>query len=146
MIMVVFSIYPFKYAESCNNKKVEKCVFHFVMNMGQRKSLQTSDLQISHCDALPLSHRDSTVSKVYYEVRMTHVQQTARISSVSSWGLWIFSLSHACDKMKNIFLQFFTMPKTYYLSYSINKNMCFAKIWFFWFPGWRDISTQEDST
>ena len=78
---------PSKYAESCSNKKVEKYVFHFVMNMGQRKNLQTSDLQIPHSDALPLSHRDSTVSKVYYEVRMTHVQQTARISSVSSWGL-----------------------------------------------------------
>ena len=87
MIMVVFSIYPSKYAESCNNKKVEKYVFHFVMNMGQRKNLQTSDLQIPHSDALPLSHRDSTVSKVYYEVHVTHVQQTARISSVSSWGL-----------------------------------------------------------
>ena len=30
------------------------------------------------------SHRDSTVSKVYYKVRMTHVQHTARISNVNS--------------------------------------------------------------
>ena len=35
----------------------------------------------------------------------------------SSRGLIIFSLSHACDKTKNIFLYFFTELKTYHLSY-----------------------------
>ena len=35
----------------------------------------------------------------------------------SSRGLIIFSLSHACDRMKNIFLYFFTELKTYHLSY-----------------------------
>ena len=79
-------------------------------------------------DALPLSHRDSSVSEVYYEVHMTHVLHTARISNVdrvmfvnrnkrenrsaeseglrfdSSWGLKIFSSSHARDKTKNVFL------------------------------------------
>ena len=35
----------------------------------------------------------------------------------SSWGLRIFSLSHARDKTKNIFLYFFTELKTYHLSY-----------------------------
>ena len=35
-------------------------------------------------DALPLSHRDSMVSEVYYEVHMTHVLHTARISNVGS--------------------------------------------------------------
>ena len=30
------------------------------------------------------SHRDSTVSEVYYKVRMTCVQHTARISNVNS--------------------------------------------------------------
>ena len=38
----------------------------------------------------------------------------------SSWGL--FSLSHACDNMKNIFLYFFTALKTFLLSYSIYKH------------------------
>ena len=33
---------------------------------------------------LPLSHRDSTVSEVYYEVHMTRVLHTARISNVDS--------------------------------------------------------------
>ena len=45
---------------------------------------QTSDLRISRSDALPLSHRDSTVSEVYFEVHMTRVQHTARISNVDS--------------------------------------------------------------
>ena len=39
---------------------------------------QTSDLRIPRFDALPLSHRDSTVSEVFYEVH------TARISNVDS--------------------------------------------------------------
>ena len=34
---------------------------------------RTSDLWIPRSDALPLSHRDSTVSVVYYEVHMTRV-------------------------------------------------------------------------
>ena len=45
---------------------------------------QTSDLQILHSDTLPLSHRDSMVSEVYYEVHMTHLLHTARISNVDS--------------------------------------------------------------
>ena len=45
---------------------------------------RTSDLRILRSDALPLSHRDSTVSKVYYEVHMTRVLHTARISNVDS--------------------------------------------------------------
>ena len=45
---------------------------------------QTSDLRISRSDALPLSQRDSTVSEVYFEVHMTRVLHTARISNVDS--------------------------------------------------------------
>ena len=41
---------------------------------------RTSDLRIPRSDALPLSHRDSTLSKVH----MTHVQHTARIRNVDS--------------------------------------------------------------
>ena len=44
----------------------------------------TSDLRIPRSDALPLSHKDSTVSEVYYEVHMTRVLHTARISNVDS--------------------------------------------------------------
>ena len=43
-----------------------------------------SDPRIPRSDALPLSHRDSTVSEVYYEVHMTRVLHTARISNVDS--------------------------------------------------------------
>ena len=45
---------------------------------------RTSDLRILRSDALPLSHRDSAVSEVYYEVHMTRVLHTARISNVDS--------------------------------------------------------------
>ena len=45
---------------------------------------RTLDHQIPHSDALPLSHRDSMVSEVYYEVQMTCVLHTARISNVDS--------------------------------------------------------------
>ena len=45
---------------------------------------RASDLRIPRSDALPLSHRDSTVSEVYYEVHMTRVLHTARISSADS--------------------------------------------------------------
>ena len=49
----------------------------------------TSDLWIPRSDTLPLSHRDSEVSEVYYEVHMT-------------WGLRTFPLSLARDKAKKI--------------------------------------------
>ena len=46
---------------------------------------RTSDLRIPRSDALPLSHIDSTVSEVYYEVHMMiRVLHTARISNVDS--------------------------------------------------------------
>ena len=43
---------------------------------------RTSDQRIPRSDALPLSHRDPTVSEVNYEVHMTRVLNTARISNV----------------------------------------------------------------
>ena len=45
---------------------------------------RTSDLRIPRSEALPLSHRDSTVSDVYYKVHVTRVLPTARISNVDS--------------------------------------------------------------
>ena len=44
----------------------------------------TSDPRIPRSDALPLSHKDSTMSEVYYEVYLTRILHTARISSVDS--------------------------------------------------------------
>ena len=46
----------------------------------------------------------------------------------SSWGIRIFSLSHARDKTKNIFLYFFTELKTYDLSCSIYKVIGFSEV------------------
>ena len=45
---------------------------------------RTSDLWIPRADALPLSHRDTIVSEVYYEVHMTRVLHTSWISNVDS--------------------------------------------------------------
>ena len=66
-----------------------KMFFLLVTSVGQRKilspheesNLRPSDLR---SDALPLSHKDSSVSGVYYEVLMTRVLHTARISNVDS--------------------------------------------------------------
>ena len=52
----------------------------FVLSMRNR----TSDLRIPRSNALPLSHRDSTVSAIYYDVHMSRVLHTARISNVDS--------------------------------------------------------------
>ena len=43
---------------------------------------RASDIRIPRSDAL--SHGDSTVSEIYYEVHMTRVLHTARISSADS--------------------------------------------------------------
>ena len=45
---------------------------------------RTSDLRIPRSDALPLNHRDSSVSEVRYKVHITRVLHIARISNVDS--------------------------------------------------------------
>ena len=51
------------------------------MSPHEELNLRPSDL----CsDALPLSHKDSLLSEVYYEVLITHVLHTARIRNVDS--------------------------------------------------------------
>ena len=58
---------------------MKKMFFRLVTSVGQRKKFQvpmrnrTSDLRTPRSSALPLSHRDSKVSEVYYEVHMTRV-------------------------------------------------------------------------
>ena len=49
----------------------------------------TSDPRIPRSDALPLSHKDSTMSEVYYEVHLTHILHTARISSVMGGVMFV---------------------------------------------------------
>ena len=63
--------------------------FRLVTSVGQRKilspheesNLRPSDLR---SDALPPSHKESSVSGIYYEVLMTRVLHTASISNVDS--------------------------------------------------------------
>ena len=67
----------------------ERCFFHLVTSVGQRKNSESPQeikpQTFRFCALiLYLSHRDSTVSKVYYKVYMTHVLHTARISNVNN--------------------------------------------------------------
>ena len=55
-----------------------------ILSPHKELNLRTSDFRIPRSVALPLSHRDSTMIKVYYEVQMTRVRHTARISNVDS--------------------------------------------------------------
>ena len=57
--------------------------FHLVRRVGQGKILSSYE-GFSRSDVLPLSYRDSTESKVYYEVHVTCVLHAARISNVDS--------------------------------------------------------------
>ena len=65
---------------------------------------RTSDLRIPRSDALPLSHRDSTVSEVYYEVHMTRVLHTAKISNVHVYIIYIYTRFQKC-----LFLNFYSV-------------------------------------
>ena len=67
----------------------ERCFFHLVTSVGQRKNSESPQeikpQTFRFCALiLYLSHRDSTVSKVYYVVCKTHVLHTARISNVNN--------------------------------------------------------------
>ena len=71
-------------------KEIKKDVF-FVLSQAWDKERILSPREesnfrpsIPRSDALPLSHRDSTVSEVYYEVHMTCVLHTAMISNVDN--------------------------------------------------------------
>ena len=52
-----------------------------ILSPHEESNLRPSDLR---SDALPLSHQDSSMSEIYYEVLITRVLHTARISNVDS--------------------------------------------------------------
>ena len=65
-------------------EELRKMFFRLVTSVGQRKNSESPMSPHLCSDALPLSHKDSSVSGVYYEVLMTRVLHTARISNVDS--------------------------------------------------------------
>ena len=80
MTILLFKVQKLKKKIMWLRLKIEKDVFfRFVTSVRQRKKIvspheeRTSDLRILRSDALPLSHRDSTVSGVYYEVHRTRL-------------------------------------------------------------------------
>ena len=67
---------------------------------------KVSNLRIPRSDTLPVSRRDSMVSKAHYELHNTSAGLliVSCLRFDSSRGARIFSLSHARDTTKNIFL------------------------------------------
>ena len=62
-----------------------KDIFGLVTSVGQKKySESPQGIEPQSIDALPLSHKDSMVGEVYYEVRKTRVSHTAKITNVDS--------------------------------------------------------------
>ena len=61
------------------DEELRKMFFRLVKSV--ESNLRPSDLS---SDALPLSHQDSSMSDIYYEVLITRVLHTAGISNVDS--------------------------------------------------------------
>ena len=94
------------------NKEIEKDIFLLVTNVGKRITSESPRgiepqtfgfcAHLSLCGSL-VEHSSAESEGLRFD---------------SSWGLRIFSFSHAREMTKNIFLYFFTELKTYHLSYS----------------------------
>ena len=81
-----------------------KDVFRLITSVGQRKNSESpfTELKTYHLCGSVVGHRSAESESLRFD---------------SSWGLRIFSLSHARGKTKNIFHYFLTELKTYHLSY-----------------------------
>ena len=90
-----------------NKNKLEKDAFFPVFSRAWDKEKILSPHEelnrIPRSDALPLSHRNSTVSEVNHEVHMTRVLSTARISNVNR--ILDRSLSSVKIQRKMLFLR-----------------------------------------
>ena len=94
------------------SKEIEKDVFRHFTSLGERKNSESpwgiEPQTFGFCAHLSLC--GSVVGHPSTE--------SEGLRFDSSWGLRIFSFSHACEMTKNIFLYFFTELKTYHLSNS----------------------------
>ena len=93
----------------------ERCFFRLVTSVGQRKNSESPQeikpQTFRFCALiLYLSHRDSTVSKVYYKVCMTHVLHTARISNVNNI-MFVDGNKRDRDKRDKILFYIIKKPK-----------------------------------
>ena len=105
----------------------ERCFFRLVTSMGQRKNSESPQeikpQTFRFCALiLYLSHRDSTVSKVYYKVCMTHVLHTARIRNVNNI-MFVDGNKRDGDKRDNILL-FYIIKKPKLLI--VMSSMCLS--------------------
>ena len=93
----------------------ERCSFRLVTSVGQRKNSESPQeikpQTFRFCALiLYLSHRDSTVSKVYYKVCKTHVLHTARISNVNNI-MFVDGNKRDGDKRDKILFYIIKKPK-----------------------------------
>ena len=107
----------------------ERCFFRLVTSVGQRKNSESPQeikpQTFRFCALiLYLSHRDSTVSKVYYEVCKTHVLHTARISNVNNI-MFVDGNKRDGDKREKILL-FYIIKKPKLLI--VMSSMCLSFI------------------
>ena len=107
----------------------ERCFFRLVTSVGQRKNSESPQeikpQTFRFCALiLYLSHRDSTVSKVYYEVCMTHVLHAARISNVNNI-MFVDGNKRDGDKRDKIYL-FYIIKKPKLLI--VMSSMCLSFI------------------
>ena len=113
---------------------IEEDVFRLVTSVGQRENYPLSLLfYLQKHDAVDILAVCRT--RVMYELRNGPRAPKSLCGSVveyrsaeteglrfhSSWELRTFSLSHARDRTKNIFLYFLTELKIYYLSHYVNN-------------------------
>ena len=92
-----------------NHSQIEKCGFRLVTSVGQRKNSESS----WGIQPQTFGFRAPTLCGSDVEQRSA---ESEGLRFDSSWVFRLFSLTHARDKTKNIFLYFFTELKTYHLS------------------------------
>ena len=104
----------------------ERCFFCLFTSVGQRKNSESPQeikpQTFRFCALiLYLSHRDSTVSKVYYKVCMTHVLHTARISNVNNI-MFVDGNKRDRDKRDKILFYIIKKPKLLILMSSMRLS------------------------
>ena len=98
------------------------CQKHYAIDIADPSSMQDA----CHMNfVIDLAHRGVSVAQ-WLEHRNA---ESEGLRFDTSWGLRIFSLSHARDKTKNIFLYFFTELKTYHLSYFYLQTLRYRHCW-----------------
>ena len=107
-----------------------KNIFHYFFTELKPYHLSYSNYKYEAIDiANPSSmqdvcHTNFVMNIAHRKVYAAQWWSIGALRFVSSWRIRTFSLSHARDKTKNVFLYFFTELKTYHLSFYF-KTLCY---------------------